>query len=1649
MCLPGFALPAKGMSARLSVTFKVSQDQALPPAHVPVTLHAGDPARLQLARHLQDNFKPVAKGDRLCPDGTLIGLVDQWGNCCARGPDEAPWIAKVTGQNVILRSNKQTELVKLNNGQMSVPDLIALGPVGADATVSIKINGTDIVGANLINRRIFEVHLGFTHDWLKFDVRTSRRQAEGSEDKQKQQELKIRFPHIRNFFCLDLLNRVANFQKGAGTHTGNKPLDTQTWSSQEDLLTGLEEKIDGSVIRPNGRRYSPKERQALVQELNSLLSSNKAVHEVACVVEPGIRELSGLGLQVCNAADDSVDPDCDCSIKMHLAVKAWPELSVTLERFELPDLRYHLSGEAAMKFQVNLPDGLFNKSPCADIVFADSHNPEKVYGRFFLRQAPRPSRLRVLPVGQVFVDAPIKKGASCGVLQRSEAQPSAARAATTAAGSAPPAAAADTCTTLGGWKLFLDAGGSYSSIPVTFDNLEDVEVQAPGPIMERNNPFRLYFVCSDQYGVPVEMPADLREQIEQHAELKVSCEQQLAGAPEASAPSRTCRGASAASSGAAETSGSRRAPTALTASIVPGSWHWGTLLVPVRAPERPWQMPCFSLEMVVDSGSGPAVLELQLQTPPAPGLPLPSRLNLGAIQLPIMVAAKAMRPDGYIVSSTNHAVSVRVIPTALVQATETEEEDEEEERPVEEDGSGRKRRKPADYAAQRGPLQGGRVGVSESHRRTRQGNSIINTAPAREATAAGEPGSQAATGVRAVQMEVKCPEDQKTALEIQLVDDDGEPLLRMREPEFVMEAHPSLSADLECKPGQLLLTLQAPRVPRAAHCPNAAADPEMQRTVADDAGASDAGALSIMHVSIRPVSPHVSHVLPVDIRVLVLPGLYPQSLELIASHDWSTEPETLCYQVPYNAESPEHEFHLPSIRVVAANGLTWQPGPMETCPQISLAWQMQDIDSNVAGDYVTDGPRVPSVYPVSATSAPDDTARMKMPTRTGRWRLVASMQGLDPCTIKKVTVHPGRPRRLQLEDSDSPEWQAIERYPLKTVVQRGEATQQQQQQHAVDMPKLDGYLVDCQGNQALVKLDHRVVLCIRTGGIDVDFKEAVATRSFPFRIVPSSTLLQMIAAAEEAVQNQGASDPESADVAPTYDLVLRCTEKKENGRWTPLAENDKVEELPIATLVVMSAGADEETKRLTQEVNDMANKISMIEKSKQDAAERMRNMEQQVQRFASNVLLKEQEVQKYGGNLEAALKLCQSQIVSATNQIENGPMEILEPRTPWLYKPWFSGQPPLSNDEHNICKLAARMTSLASRPMGVIGPLICLGAVERRKVSSVLASITSRKKLFCVVVDGDHALAAVELFLKQHNITRNTIMNVADTNIWQTFSTNSIRPNDPQRRLQFSDYERVLEEFKCPGFVGFACNLVRLPQELLDWTVKTSRGALSLRQSVLFHCFRDTMVFESKGHMDEFRKRCAQMRILLRTRLVSLDGSSYTTGIHSSDDCPSFAFGWSMVPSSLQLSGAVDGSVSQMLAEIIALHNQKQTLERLGPGLECDKNNLNKAATEAQRSRKQMEEKNAGFDAQISELRMAMHDADVRLKKLRAEKAALGQDDSGAAGKAGKGKRSFGSRAGAKHRNDAPGTSAAAEQTNADRRDAAGEERPVTRQRRA
>ncbi len=259
------------------------------------------------------------------------------------------------------------------------------------------------------------------------------------------------------------------------------------------------------------------------------------------------------------------------------------------------------------------------------------------------------------------------------------------------------------------------------------------------------------------------------------------------------------------------------AAEALPCDIVAGSWLWQSL--PMDRKELLGSLPFFSAEVVIRSGQGPVQLRLSLQAPApeaAADAPPSSRkqaasslpLDLGVVCVPVTIAGLPMRTDGYAVRSmSSQPVAVRIRPQQQISA-----------------------------AAAEPSIPDGDEGVA---------------APA-------PPG-------RPMTTEVICREEDELELEVQLLDEQGEPLGDT--PGTFQATCPTLTGEWQAgrtlvagPGGKLSIALSVPRAPRGP--PDAAL-----AVAADDTErGSPSGAVAVHRMTLEP---SVARVQPLLLLLLV------------------------------------------------------------------------------------------------------------------------------------------------------------------------------------------------------------------------------------------------------------------------------------------------------------------------------------------------------------------------------------------------------------------------------------------------------------------------------------------------------------------------------------------------------------------------------------------------------------------------------------------------------------------------------------------------------------------------------------------------------------------------------------------------------------
>ncbi|KAG1673448.1 hypothetical protein FOA52_002214 [Chlamydomonas sp. UWO 241] len=466
---------ARGVEAALGLRVPGALlDRKLNVADVDFRLFSGNASRIVFAADYEARLE-IAKGELLrSKEGKapVFSLEDAWGNTYVHGqvdgdPPPKALVVKVT--NVSTSSGPFTDGdVKFDKaGKVPLPDeLYAYGPVNSYATVSLCVEPLGIPADNIINRRIFPLHLDFT---------------------------------------LPLLAKADS----ASPRPDGLSMDASTSGSNNVVEASYI--LDRLPRTKNGTYYPYARIHRLVDEVNGSIQRDVFLHEVAVVVAPGARKVTGLSVQVCKE-DDSVDTDWSASIKRKLVCGD--------KELDLPDLHYHrgahkgggssttaAAGMAAsfkQPFKVELPPGLFdgdNAALTVSIVFYDCHSNLE-YVRCYVRQVRQPVWALLLPIGHAFAGVVLRNNQEEGMLSNVRAQEA---AACVSPGDDTP----DPFVKLAGWSL-VTAGAARTDLHFDhFGRERTLSVQPPGLPVRASQPFRVYFVCPDAFGLPMELPSEL------------------------------------------------------------------------------------------------------------------------------------------------------------------------------------------------------------------------------------------------------------------------------------------------------------------------------------------------------------------------------------------------------------------------------------------------------------------------------------------------------------------------------------------------------------------------------------------------------------------------------------------------------------------------------------------------------------------------------------------------------------------------------------------------------------------------------------------------------------------------------------------------------------------------------------------------------------------------------------------------------------------------------------------------------------------------------------------------------------------------------------------------------------------------------------
>ncbi|KAG1678021.1 hypothetical protein FOA52_000817 [Chlamydomonas sp. UWO 241] len=1209
LSIDGFTVPGQPIreaEGERSVEAKLAVGMSgapLPPklkaASVPCMLFASTASKIVFA----DSTEPyearaeIAKGETLrskAGEVPVFSLEDEWGNAYMHGEvesDPAPkaLVVKVTATHVAMSGAPlHADYAKVDkaSGHISLPgDLIAHGPVGSFATVSLFVEALGITADKIINRLIFPVHLGFNHPMLTkagtegAATSADRPSTSGSND-------------VIAAYILDTLERTKKYSKEHKMEV----ISRHDFKESTQFKEGLEERPNGSVIRPNGEYYSYADIDKLVKQLNDDIKCDAFLHEVAVVVAPGARKVTGLSVQVCKD-DDSVDKDWSAAIKMKLLcgkkVKVLPDLQYNRGALKVGGSSKRRSATAAaapagdvddgpsfeQPFEVELPPNLFdgdNAAATASIVFYDCDSNLE-YGRCYVRQVCQPSRSLLLPIGRAFIGTTLrdsqKEARGSGARGASQAQGGGAANALPIEGvlsnecaqaaatlTSPGDDGPDPLATLAGWKL-MAAGAAREKLYLDhFGCGRTLSVLPPGLPVHARQPFRLYFVCPDAYGIPMELPDALCKE----AALTVAV---------------MATGASAEKSASRGGKGRAHHAPAHQARVVEGSWIESELNVSTGkgVTEYTWPVPVYSFEVAIEAGCGPTTLSFHLRDPAERTTRNTTYvLDLGTVQVPLKLVAARMAPDGYLITGSRGA-TVRMLSAANAHG-------------------GRVALLPGGAA---GPSVGSpdeaADGGKRARRATHEATAAAAAAAAAAASGAGPSGARAgaaddgdATSGSELWCEVCVAERSEGEVDITLTDEDKEPLGPLCEGEFTLSC-----ASLGPQWQQRKVLVEGGKITleglAAAACSmrsggrgagTGSATGSSQGGGAGGSGDAGGDGATVHVLTLRPACDVLMHARSMHMRLVVAPGHYPQRLVLVPHELWGKassdgEPEGVEHiTVDLSAGAPEMNMpprSLPKLSVIAADGALWAA---PSAARIQLTWCMEDGAL---------GPKVPAVAPHSEDAAagagPSSShaaagAALPWPTKAGMWRLEAALKDGDTTislTMAEALVLAGPPVSFLIDD-DTARRLAERRfrpYPEKTVVQRqGNGGSSG---GPSDIPMISGSLVDCYGNTARCGCQVLVVVQLWPEGSDDVANTAKITGTYinpdndlDFVLTFDKTLLTIIPLAEKKLLGLG--DDAAVSGARSYHLILSAQPMVPNQPHQPAMCKH-----PVATLLVTSA----------------------------------------------------------------------------------------------------------------------------------------------------------------------------------------------------------------------------------------------------------------------------------------------------------------------------------------------------------------------------------------------------------------------------------------------------------------------------------------------
>ncbi|MEW5318002.1 MAG: hypothetical protein WDW38_009256 [Sanguina aurantia] len=209
------------------------------------------------------------------------------------------------------------------------------------------------------------------------------------------------------------------------------------------------------------------------------------------------------------------------------------------------------------------------------------------------------------------------------------------------------------------------------------------------------------------------------------------------------------------------------------------------------------------------------------------------------------------------------------------------------------------------------------------------------------------------------------------------------------------------------------------------------------------------------------------------------------------------------------------------------------------------------------------------------------------------------------------------------------------------------------------------------------------------------------------------------------------------------------------------------------------------------------------------------------------------------------------------------------------------------------------MAVSVSRVPGGMGPLMLLGAVERNDVNLALLGHLGVKAKLLVVQgsEGDEAIGELDC-CKQGALS----LDLASPNVYHRYQLHQsqVDSSSPQLPLRFANLRAMFRGVldmdgtrpgASEGFVGMAVNLIHLSPSMQAKPVSLPANAAemasrrgtaaspdsaqySLRQTLWHYLLGDVMVFENQAAITAFKQRCAKAGVMLKQRVLGLDGSS-------------------------------------------------------------------------------------------------------------------------------------------------------------------------------